>query len=409
MRLQLFLLFWLAWAALAPAYGETVIVNQPWVQIRSAPSPNGKPIALAYGNDSYAVLGEQGQWVRIRTARKVTGWLPRESVYLVTEPIARKSLAYAIQLKAEGKERQARAKLFEIMRRFPGTIQSYEATRHLLSYHPVGELPEPKDGRAEPKARAQAERFASWLMVEEGLQLIREKRYEEAVSMFEEARARGRLNLTAMDGIREALQNDYRDAQAAGDQERAKVTMLALRSYFPEATSPETFRFKRYLMPQPKAPTMAPMAPPPPPIEEEAPPGLHEFERRELELAPETEPPASSPRTPGMAPETPNAPMSPEEKRDAAPDSRMRDLPPSPPKRATASAKDLTPAPALPQDVPPGFSPPAETDKGTPREASLQMKGLWPAGEALAGPPPPPPRTSSEWTERPPMATAPRD
>ena len=243
MRPLLAVILLIGFAFIPLALAETVVVTESWVKLRGAPEPGAKAVGLVYGNDSYEVLDQEGEWYQVTIRGGQTGWLHGSTVYPVMEPIARKTLDFATDLRTTGRRRQARAKLFEVMRRFPETIHGYEATRQLLTYHPVGSLPVPEDGEVPIEAREQARKFASWLMVEEGRLLIEEARYDEAVSMFEEARTLGRLNLSAMDGIREALQRQLQEALQAGAMERIRVVTLALRDYFPEVRNRGSFKW----------------------------------------------------------------------------------------------------------------------------------------------------------------------
>ena len=443
-------------AAIPPAArAESVNVIKPWVKVLAAPKTSAKPVALAYGNDNYEVIEDQGGWVKIRTRHKAAGWVSKDDVHAVVDPIAARSLAFALELKNAGKEREARAKLFEVVTRFPGTFQSYEATRHLLTWHNVGQLPEPQDRKIAPKDKREAERLASWMMVLEGRAQIGEKRYPQAVAMFEEARKRGTLNRSAMDGIRAALQADHREANQAGDKPRAEMTLMALKSYFPTAEHPESFKLETFARPPVTEPSLSPLVPPPPAIPEEdaLPPSTHDFERKELELAPVPDnnlpappsqaPPApeanvpehpqstgpapqpnkpelmesARPQSPESAPPKEARPEEPNKKTDAPkapqsaapkkkePDNRLKAKKPA--QQAALPRRQVSPAPAEPRDTPPGF--PAQAETPAPQQETA-LHGLWPilaesrpAESRTAGEPP---RVSVD--KRPGFAVAPK-
>jgi hypothetical protein len=284
--------------------------------------------------------------------------------------------------------------------------------------------------------------------------LISEGRHREAVVMFEEARVRGKVNRTAMDGIREALQTELRQARAANDAGRAEAALLALRSYFPGVENLDSFTIDPFGRPLPVPPTLAPREPPPPAIPEEgAKPRLHEFERKELQMAPgapaESAPPGTPPRrerpepnariqpdarpSEGGGPEGPlpgfeppllgekpaqrlpvPQPAARKATAQAAPDSSIQPgqsraalaPPPAPPAKRSLAAqrpeakivaanKPLREqpgpqasdplAPALPQDVPPGFTPPTAVPSGGVPSGAAQAKAPAESRNMLAG------------------------
>jgi len=66
--------------AMHPQPGDTVEVHKAWVQVRNQPSTDGKAIALVFGNDTYTVVEEQGDWLHVKLDGNREGWIPREAV-----------------------------------------------------------------------------------------------------------------------------------------------------------------------------------------------------------------------------------------------------------------------------------------------------------------------------------------
>lgn len=62
-------------AAMTPL-GDRVEVRQSWVQVRAKPSADSAAIALAFGNDTFPVLGHEGNWVHVQLPQHRDGWIP---------------------------------------------------------------------------------------------------------------------------------------------------------------------------------------------------------------------------------------------------------------------------------------------------------------------------------------------
>jgi uncharacterized protein YgiM (DUF1202 family) len=58
------------------ALGDQVEIRRSWVQVRNNPSPDAAAIALAFGNDTYPVLEQRGDWVRVKLDGNRDGWIP---------------------------------------------------------------------------------------------------------------------------------------------------------------------------------------------------------------------------------------------------------------------------------------------------------------------------------------------
>lgn len=56
--------------------GDRVEIRKSWVQVRAKPSEDAAAIALAFGNDTYPVVGHQGDWVHVRLDHNREGWIP---------------------------------------------------------------------------------------------------------------------------------------------------------------------------------------------------------------------------------------------------------------------------------------------------------------------------------------------
>lgn len=59
--------------------GDTIEIRKSWVQIRSAPNYDAPPIGLAYGNDTFDVLEQEGDWVHVKMGKRREGWIPVEA------------------------------------------------------------------------------------------------------------------------------------------------------------------------------------------------------------------------------------------------------------------------------------------------------------------------------------------
>lgn len=59
--------------------GATVEIRKGWVTIRATPSPTGKAMGLAYGNDTFNVVTVEGDWVQVQLKGKQNGWIPMEA------------------------------------------------------------------------------------------------------------------------------------------------------------------------------------------------------------------------------------------------------------------------------------------------------------------------------------------
>ena len=218
---------------LGATLAETVIVTEPWVRVRSRPEPHAKAIGIVYGNDTLEVTGHSEGWFRIRTTRGIEGWIAAEDAYPVTSSIAGKALAYAQHLEEMGRERSARTQYIEIIRRYRGSPQALQATRHMLNYHPVGDLPEIETGEMSAGQKSALDKLVAMLLIAEGNARLDEGRYREAAVVFEDVRAGGRFNRTAMIGIGRALLGDLKIARETNDPQRIQAASTALKDYFP--------------------------------------------------------------------------------------------------------------------------------------------------------------------------------
>ena len=59
--------------------GATVEIRKSWITIRATPSPTGKAMGLAYGNDTFTVVSVEGDWVQVQLKSKQNGWIPMEA------------------------------------------------------------------------------------------------------------------------------------------------------------------------------------------------------------------------------------------------------------------------------------------------------------------------------------------
>ena len=58
------------------AAAQTQRVAKNWLRLRKDPGPEGKAIALLYGNDQVEQEDASDGWIKVRTASGLTGWVP---------------------------------------------------------------------------------------------------------------------------------------------------------------------------------------------------------------------------------------------------------------------------------------------------------------------------------------------
>jgi hypothetical protein len=210
------LLLCLALCAPAGAFAqqpERLVVARPYAKLHAQPSEASRAIAIVYGNDTLDVLERKDGWVKVSAGSKATGWLSpedanatgpanpasapataarpapaaaaapsRASAALVAPPTGPTS---ASVLRRLGYEEAARRKLTDQLLRDADSPYAYEATREMLTYHPVGELPPLKSGSVPPESREAALRLRQSVLLLEAQQLVKEGKPWDAVFLYQ--------------------------------------------------------------------------------------------------------------------------------------------------------------------------------------------------------------------------------
>lgn len=256
-----------ALALAAPALADTITITAPWAQVRRSPSPDSRAMDLVYGNDTFEVLEAQGGWVKIRTARGVTGWISTSAgdIHAGSPPAERPAtpgppaergpaaapgapvsqdprataLSNGISLRQLGFREQARAKFTELMLGAPGSSEAYEATRQMLSYYLVGYLPPLQQGRITPEGQAEIGRVSAAVLLQEAVALQGEKRFAEAARVYRFLLDADASNGRAFLGLLDALQGAMVEALKQKKEQDLAQHAAVFRKYFPAVPLPD--------------------------------------------------------------------------------------------------------------------------------------------------------------------------
>jgi hypothetical protein len=79
----------------------------------------------------------------------------------------------------------ARRKLVQVLLEERDNPMAYLATRDMLTYHPVGDLPPLQNGRIPPEARDRANSLRVSVLLQEGQSLIKEGKQWDAVFLYQ--------------------------------------------------------------------------------------------------------------------------------------------------------------------------------------------------------------------------------
>ncbi|MDH4225428.1 MAG: SH3 domain-containing protein [Deltaproteobacteria bacterium] len=247
----------LAAGTLLAGEGPEIRVIRPWVQVRSAPAAQARAVALAYGNDRFDVLARQGDWFKIKAHHNQTGWVEARGVRengLEHTParLAAKAFDYARDLGNTGRTAEGLRRLFEVVRTYPGSVESYQATRRLLVYFPrAGRgglanervvLPAPQQGRVPTENLAAAARLVPSLFIQYGESLLARDQNQEAAMAFEAARSLGGDEFVTMEGLYNALAANLETALRQNDPEEITPALMAYKDYFPARPLPESLK-----------------------------------------------------------------------------------------------------------------------------------------------------------------------
>ncbi len=249
------------------ALADTLLVTAPWTRLRAEPAEKARVLNVVYGNDSYTVLETKDGWARIRTRDKTLGWLaaadfvvvpadgsgipklPAGSVAETPGPLppiptgprqpirGGTALDNAEALQRLGYSDDARRRLVNLVLVQPSSEQAYRATRDLLVYYPLGRLPAYEQANAQ--SRDAAKEMGAAVLLEEGSALTREKRYRDAVTLYESLLRQnakdGRAYLSLLDTLNAYLS----DAAKAPGLDDLNFAVAALRRNYPDQPLPQ--------------------------------------------------------------------------------------------------------------------------------------------------------------------------
>jgi hypothetical protein len=271
------------------AFADTITVSAPWTQVRRTPSLEGRAIDVVYGNDSFEVLESQGGWVKIRTARKVVGWIPTspaEQAARKTAPAETKApakddkpddqapagkkpaekppgdkppgekkagaespggpqnlrataLTNGISLRQLGYGGQAREKFTGLMLSDPGSVEAYEATRQMLSYHLVGYLPPLQQGKVTEEGQALIGTVTADVLLQEAIALQGEKQFAPAARVYQALLDQNPNNGRAFLGLLDTLGNAMADSLKNKKEQDLERQAATHKKYFPNSPLPE--------------------------------------------------------------------------------------------------------------------------------------------------------------------------
>jgi tetratricopeptide (TPR) repeat protein len=254
------------------ALADTITITAPWTQVRRTPSMDGRAIDIVYGNDTFTVLESKDGWAKIRTLRKVVGWvllndadlhpgetLPGESQPApASAPGAEKkadaapppnappprnleatTLSNATALAKLGYRDQAREKFTDLILGNPGNVEAYESARQMLAYYPVGYLPPLKNGQVTSEGQESIGKVLPAVLLQEAIALQSGKQYARASRVYEFLVERDGGNGRAFLGLLDTLQGRMADALKASQEAELGAAVASYRTHFPDQALPD--------------------------------------------------------------------------------------------------------------------------------------------------------------------------
>lgn len=271
-------------AVLAEGSGDQIVLSRPWARLRSAASESSRAIAIVYGNDVLNVLERKDGWVRVVTASRVRGWLspqdsgsappaeqavpppataasapaaaapaptgvlarlfgrktvgPEASTALPMLPERNTNPVSADSLRRMGYEEAARRKLTETLLSERDTPEAYRATRDMLTYHPVGDLPPLQGNKIPVGLREKAASLRISVLLEEGRALVREGKPWDAILLYQSLVQSEPNNGPANRELQDLLTHYMQAAAKSPGMENLGMAISIYRKAFPDLALP---------------------------------------------------------------------------------------------------------------------------------------------------------------------------
>jgi len=261
-------------AVLAENSPEQIVLSRPWARLRSAPTESSRAIAIVYGNDVLNVLERKDGWVKVMTASRVRGWLsPQDagsappaaemaqpaaaeraqpaapvpggnvaargsSIPLPMLPARNTNPVSADSLRRMGYEEAARRKLTETLLSERDTPAAYQATRDMLTYHPVGSLPPLQGNRIPVELREKARSLRIAVLLEEGRALVREGKPWDAILLYQSLVQSEPNNSAANRELRDLLTQYMQASAKSPGMENLGMAISIYRKTFPDLALP---------------------------------------------------------------------------------------------------------------------------------------------------------------------------
>jgi hypothetical protein len=255
------------------AVADTITITAPWTQVRRTPSMDGRAIDVVYGNDTFTVLESKDGWAKIRTRRKVEGWVllndvdqkaggaapenvppapagapggekKADAAPAPTVPAPKNlqatTLSNATALAKLGYRDQAREKFTDLILRNPGSVEAYESTRQMLAFYPVAYLPPLKDGQVTSEGEGSIGKVLPAVLLQEAIALQSEKQHARSSRVYEFLLESDPGNGRAFLGLLDTLQGRMAEALQASREEDLAPAISSFRQHFPDLPLPGT-------------------------------------------------------------------------------------------------------------------------------------------------------------------------
>src|SRR5579863_2135772 len=248
-----------AWAQGAE---DRLVLTRPWAKLHSQPKDTSRAVTIVYGNDVLTVVEHKDGWLKVRSPAKVVGWLsPQDAADAGSAPAApvrpapvdtRNTSAVlpplppaasgnptsADSLRRMGYDQAARRKLTDILLNEKNTPAAYRATREMLTYYPVGDLPPLTGNQIPPELRDTAASLRVSVLLQEAEELVREKKPWDAIflyqGMLQGDMNSGRAYLALLDVLTQVMQV----SAASSNMDNLGLAISIYRKTYPDLALP---------------------------------------------------------------------------------------------------------------------------------------------------------------------------